>query len=199
VPEFSPTTAELAQLRQLLRDDLTLRFVTAPLPDRLGGLDAQRSDTRLEGGSSGCYGETMSEWFDFAAYDTRGELGLAVEVMARRGIDNMWARDVRANIAERLGTELPPLLIATPKALYAWRRGTDLEDLPDYEASSETALGSYYRSVGIDGDDFIEPSVFAGIVARWLDDVMHGESQPLGKIEELLAPVRGGRVVREAA
>lgn len=141
----------------------------------------------------------MSERFDFSAYDKKGELGLVVEAKARRGISNLWARDVRGNIAERLGTGLPALLIATPEALYAWRRGTPLEDLPDYEALSETALGPYYLNAGVRGGDFIEPSVFEAIVAQWLEDLTMGAVQPLGKIEELLAQVRGGRIVREAA
>ncbi len=141
----------------------------------------------------------MSGRFDFSAYNKKGELGLVVEAKARRGINNMWARDVRGNIAQRLGTDLPALLIATPEALYAWRRGTPLEELPDYEELSEKALGPYYVNAGVRGDDFIEPSVFEAIVARWLEDVATGSVQPLGKIEELLAQVRGGRIVREAA
>lgn len=141
----------------------------------------------------------MSEPFDFAVYDSLGVLRLVIEAKPRRGIDEYWARDLRANIAERVGSKLPPIVIATPVSIYAWEAGEDLEDLASYSALFEETLKPYYVQAGLHQDDFVDPVVFETIVAHWLEDVAAGVATAPGPIDALLAPLRGGRIVREAA
>ncbi len=144
---------------------------------------------------------------DFSVLDQRGRLVLVAEAKNIRGADQQWAREWFCNFAERQHSPAPPfVLLATPKALYIWKRtGNATSPEPIAAIDARRVFASYLRNSGLEISN-ISGSTFEFIVGAWLDDVSHGFWQALVPEERrlfgdsgLLEAIEDGRVVSDIA
>lgn len=144
----------------------------------------------------------MAATFDFTGYSSDGRLGLVVETKARRGTNTEWARLFRQNLLEGLPAVADAMfLLATPDALYLWKRGAEPHELATYEMTAADIFGPYFLRAGVDPAKYVSPPVFDLVVDWWLQDRTRGAGPTHDLLEEagFSELLRGGRVVHQAA
>jgi hypothetical protein len=140
--------------------------------------------------------------YDFAAYAPDGHLALVVDAKARSGTDTNWAREVRQNLLAGANVANDAMfLLATPEAIYLWRRGEPADALATYELLADDIFRPYFERAGIDLKARLDPFVFEMIVASWLSDRTRGDgpSHDLLETAGLSDALRGGHVVHQDA
>lgn len=108
--------------------------------------------------------------YDFAGYDSFGQLRAVLDVKKRLGTDSSWAMHLRDGQLER-GTlpASPAFLLVVPDRAYVWPA-----DAPSGTAPGELELGPvlapYYERLGTTPQT-IFPDVFEALVTWWLNDI----------------------------
>lgn len=139
--------------------------------------------------------------YDFAVYDSRGQLSALVEVKRRFGTTPSWAREWHETMMDRTHPTIDTnVVLVAPDRVYVWRPGADRSAPPDLIFQAEPWLAPYFARLKIPTRE-VDPQVFEQIVGLWLRDITQGEP-PDGAAENasaVFAGLRGGDVVEQVA
>ncbi len=144
----------------------------------------------------------MASQFDFEAYDATGNLGLVVEVKARRSTSTDWARVMRERLFVDTGLSTKPMfMLVTLDGVYVWKPDAPLRELATYEFTATDILKPYFERAKVDATKPIDPVVLEMVVASWLNDRTRGEGPTHQWLEDagVSAVLRGGRVIAHDA
>lgn len=140
--------------------------------------------------------------YDFAVYDSHGRLFALVEAKRRFGTTSSWAREWHSTAADRSGQSVDAnIVLVAPDRVYVWRHGADNSAAPDLVLDAEPWLAPYFARLKIPVHE-VDPRVFEQIVGLWLRDVAEEKptnDSPAGTANALLAGLRGGEIVEQAA
>lgn len=140
--------------------------------------------------------------YDFAVYDSQGQLSALVEAKRRFRTDPSWAREWHAGTVKRMNRPVEAsVVLFAPDRVYVWRPGAGEAAPPDATFDAGPWLAPYFTRLKISANE-VAPSVFEEIVGLWLQDVVLGElpdGSTVGSAGPLFDALRGGEVVQQAA
>lgn len=140
--------------------------------------------------------------YDFAVYDSHGQLFALVEAKRRFGTTPSWAREWHEIVMDRTDQLVDAnVVLVTPDRVYVWRPGVDEFAAPDSSFDAGPWLAPYFTRLKIPVHE-VDPYVFEQIVGIWLRDITEGKLTDSGTAENastLLDGLRGGEVVEQIA
>ncbi|HEX4416426.1 MAG TPA: hypothetical protein VH165_00945 [Kofleriaceae bacterium] len=140
--------------------------------------------------------------YDFAVYDSRGQLSALVEVKRRFGTTPSWAREWHATMMDRRDKSIDAnMVLVAPDRIYVWRPGANRSAPPDSIFEAGPWFAPYFARLRIPVRE-VDPHVFEQIVGLWLRDVVQGElpaSSTAENASALFTGLRGGDVVERVA
>lgn len=140
---------------------------------------------------------------DILVRDSSGEPVLAVEVKARRGVDQAWAAELRRNLRAH-GASLPGrfFMIVTAEQAYLWResdRPSTASELPEAVAATPDLMAGVAGAERVDGHalEFLVSSWLAGVAASESPEQLSGPSRTFLVETGLYDELRGATVAFE--
>lgn len=143
--------------------------------------------------------------YDFAVYDSLGQLFALVEAKRRFGTTPTWAQGWHEIVMERTDRTVHAYVVfVAPDRVYVWRPGADRSAPPDWTFDAGPWLAPYFERLKIPIAE-VAPRVFEQIVGLWLRDVTEGregrllDGSTVESASALLDGLRGGEVVEQVA
>lgn len=140
--------------------------------------------------------------YDFAVYDSHGQLFALVEAKRRFGTTPSWAREWHEIVMDRTDQAIEAnVVLVAPDRVYVWRPGVDKSAPPDWAFEAAPWLAPYFERLKIPVNE-VAPYVFEQIVGLWLRDIAEGrlpDSSTAENANALLDGLRGGEIVEQVA
>lgn len=138
---------------------------------------------------------------DFTLLDSKGQIGLLVEVKRRWDMTQNKAIEHHAWCLERLASPLPFLLL-TPTLGYLWSARSAGQTPPDAVLDLQAELAPYFQRANITPQQ-VQPFTFELLASRWLSDLIEGKGSHQSVYEALKSvgadSIQGGRLLVEHA
>ncbi|MDO9017213.1 MAG: hypothetical protein Q8S73_10570 [Deltaproteobacteria bacterium] len=131
---------------------------------------------------------SLSPQWDAGVLGPDGRPSLLIEIKARRGLDETWAKTWMTFVASRaLGAHA--VMLVTPEHLFYWNEPSVSRPSPSTAIDAKPVLSPYLSAIG--GEGRIEPMVFVNVVVSWLRDVADGEHS-VPQLPDLEGRLRSG-------
>lgn len=140
--------------------------------------------------------------YDFAVYDSHGQLLALVEAKRRFETTSSWAREWHEIVMERADRPInATVMLVVPDRVFVWRPGAAKSASPDWTFDAEPWFEPYFTRLKIPAHE-VAPYVFEQIVGLWLRDRVEAEQPGSDGSEgerDLFSGLRGGEVVEQMA